>query len=135
VTVFRGRVVSADADASTVVVRVRHRNRWARVWRGEEVMFSLADARIHAEDVDGDGVEGVADLQAGDRVLVKARVARDAAEDGATIAAKRLIDLTSLFADEDDEDELVEEPAPVDDEPAPVEDEPVADEPVADDEV
>lgn len=125
-TVFKGRVVSADAAAGTVVVKVRQRNRWARVWRGEEVTFTLAGARIQVADVDGDGTHGVSDVAAGDRVVVKARVARGAAEDGTPIAALRLIDQTSPS----DEEDVVapapveEEPAPVEEEPAPVEEEP-----------
>ena len=120
-TVFKGSVVSADASTSTVVVRVRHRNRWARVFRGEEVTFSLETARIQVADTDGDGTQGVADVAIGDRVLVKARVARGAADDGSPIAALRLIDLSSPEEDEDeggDEDENVV-PAPVETEPAP----------------
>ena len=117
-TVFKGSVVSADAATSTVVVRVRHRNRWARIFRGEEVTFSLETARIQVADTDGDGTQGVADVAAGDRVLVKARVARGAADDGTPIAALRLIDLTSPEEDDEDENEDVA-PAPVETEPAP----------------
>ena len=124
-TVFKGSVVSVDAATSTVVVRVRHRNRWARVFRGEELTFSLETARVQVADTDGDGAQGVADVAVDDRVLVKARIARGAADQGTPIAALRLIDLTSPAEEDEDEagaDELVA-PAPV--EPAPVETEPV----------
>lgn len=127
-TVFKGRVVSTDSSAGTVTVRVRHRNRWARVFRGEEVTFSLETARVLVADTDGDGTHGVSDIAVDDRVLVKARIARGAADDGTPIAALRLIDQTSPYdADEDDvededereDDDVVTEPAPVDGEPAP----------------
>lgn len=114
-TVFKGSVVSVDAATSSVVVRVRHRNRWARVFRGEEVTFSLETARIQVADTDGDGTQGVSDIAVDDRVLVKARTARGATDDGTPLAALRLIDLSSP---DDDEDEDAA-PAPVGSEPAP----------------
>ena len=122
-TVFKGRVVSADAATGTVVVRVRQRNRWARVWRGEEVTFTLDGARIQVADVDGDGTHGVSDVAAGDRVVVKARVARGAADDGTPIAALRLIDQSSPSDEADvvEPDPVATEPAPVEtEEPAPI---------------
>ena len=116
-TVFKGTVASTDTSAGTVTVRVRHRNRWARVFRGEEVTFSLETARILVADTDGDGTHGVSDIAVDDRVLVKARVARGAADDGSPIAALRLIDQTSPYEeDEDGEDDAA---APVVTEPEP----------------
>lgn len=114
-TVFKGTIVSADADTSTVVVKVAKRNRWARVFRGEELTFTLETARIQVADTDGDGTHGVSDLAVADKVLVKARVARGAADDGSPIAALRLLDLTSPEEDEDDDDDQDEvvAPAPV----------------------
>lgn len=108
-TVFKGSVVSTDTAAATVVVRVRKRNRWARVFRGEEVTFSLETARVQVADVDGDGQASAGDITAGDRVVVKARVARGATDDGSPIAALRLIDLSAPELDEEEELEVADE--------------------------
>jgi hypothetical protein len=77
--VFQGTLVSADTAAKTAVVHVVHANRWARSFVGQDVTFDLAKARLHAQDSNHDGTVDLADLAAGDAVLVRAKLSSDLA--------------------------------------------------------
>ena len=72
--VVAGQVVSADAAANTVVVTIRKANRHGRVLRGTDMTFDLSAARVVVRDRNGDGQRNLADVAAGDRAAVHARL-------------------------------------------------------------
>jgi hypothetical protein len=77
------------------MVKVAHGN--ARVRKGgfigQTVAFDLSGARITVADTNNDGTADLNDVQVGDKVLVKAMLAKD--DPGSQpFAAKRLIDQT-----------------------------------------
>lgn len=65
---------SADDD---VVVSVTGGNSRGRQFAGQSVTFDLSGAVIKVADTNGDGVRNLADVQQGDTVKVKLRLARD----------------------------------------------------------
>ncbi len=71
---------------------------------GDAVDFDFSDARVVVADTDGDGESTVADLVAGDRVLVQARLPRRSPGTG-PFAARKVVDRTNPPADEEDETE------------------------------
>lgn len=87
--VFRGTYEGGSA------VEVTHGN--ARVRKdglvGQTVTFDLTTARITVADTNGDGATDLADVQVGDKVLVKAMLPKS--DPGSQpFAAKRLVDQT-----------------------------------------
>jgi ribosomal protein S8E len=89
-----GAVVGVDVDAKSVTVHVRHANRAGRALVDQDVVFTLADARLHVADANGDGVRDLGDVAVGDRVIVQAKVARDATV-ASPLAARHLVDPAS----------------------------------------
>lgn len=88
--VFKGTVVSVDAAAGTVVVKVAKTNRWARAFKGQDVTFTTKS--------------DLTAVKPGDKVQVQARIKRGQA---APFAARKF----KVYAPE-----APEEPAPA---PAP----------------
>jgi hypothetical protein len=93
--VFKGEVVSADADS--VVVSVEKGNKFAKSYAGQQVDFAANGATRVVED---DVKTVVSDLDAGDRVLVQLRAPKSGASD---FTARMIVA----------ESPVVEEPAPV----------------------
>ena len=73
---------------------------------GELLVLDWSAAAITVDDVDGDGVAGLADVQVGDRVLVQFRAPSVLADD-ATYKARKLVDQTNPPVE--DEEEVTEE--------------------------
>jgi hypothetical protein len=100
--VFKGTFTVADSSVA-VLKGNKHVRRAGLV--GESVEFDLTDARITVADNNADGKRDAADLQDGDKVVVKARLPRR--EPGAgPFAARKLVDQTHT------QDEVVATPAP-----------------------
>jgi len=88
--VFKGTVVSTDTTAGSVVVHVLKVNHWSKTFKGTDVTFTIATVKkINVADTNGDGVRDLADVKAGDRVLVQARITKDATQ---PFAARKLND-------------------------------------------
>ena len=96
--VFVGRFTAPD------VVEVVGGNAFVRRggFRGQQVTFDFASAKVAVADTDGDGVATLADVQDGDTVVVKARLPRRtrfvAAAEGETaepVIARTLVDRTN----------------------------------------
>ena len=88
--VFKGTFSLADASV-TVAKGNKHVRRAGLV--GRTVAFDLSAARIVVSDANADGKRDAADLQDGDKVVVKARLPRS--EPGAgPFAAQKLVDQT-----------------------------------------
>ena len=70
---------------------------------GQAITFDFADAKVVAADTNGDQKVDVSDVKDGDVVLVQARVARRTkyAEDGAAMAARKLVDKTNRPVEEE----------------------------------
>jgi hypothetical protein len=89
---FRGTVKAVDADAKTVTVTVARANHGRRALRGKDVVFTIADGtRVQTGDRNADGVRDLADVGAGDRVHVVARVSRRQLASGLTTAAAQRV--------------------------------------------
>ena len=85
--------VSAVGTDGTVQVDVKHANHHGAGLVGQTVTFDVSNARIVVGDVNGDGNRDLSDVAAGDRVLLRARVAKGENPDPtATITANGLID-------------------------------------------
>jgi hypothetical protein len=102
--VFKGVVVSSDA--TTVTVTVRKATKHGRALVGTDVAFTAAKVKV--ADTNGDGVRNTADIAAGDRVVVQARIAKDSV---APYAARKVVDQTRPKSSPGDEDEAEDAPA------------------------
>jgi len=86
-------VVSAVGTDGTVQVDVKHANHHGAGLVGQTVTFDVSNARIVVSDVNGDGKRDLSDVAVGDRVLLRARVAKgETLDPTATITALGLID-------------------------------------------
>ena len=70
---FKG-LVAAVADGS-VQVQVLHGNSRGKKFKGQTLTFDLSKAKVKVADVNNDGKRDLADVAAGDRVQVQAKVA------------------------------------------------------------
>jgi hypothetical protein len=86
--VFKG---TFDGGAVDVTKGNKHVKRAGLV--GTEVAFDFTSARVKVADTNGDGTRNLADVADGDKVVVKARLARKAPGDG-PFAARQLVDQT-----------------------------------------
>lgn len=86
--VFKG----AYAGDSTVAVEKG--NKHARDFEGQTVVFDLSAAKVSVGDTTGDGVADLADVAAGDAVVVKAKLPKGVAPEQ-PIVAKHLVDQTN----------------------------------------
>lgn len=93
--VFKGTVASV-ADDGTVTVSVTKATKWGRELKGTDVAFTVK--KFSVADTNGDQVRDAKDVQAGDKVVVKARIAKD---DEAPYAARQLVDQTRPKADDE----------------------------------
>jgi hypothetical protein len=92
---LRGRVVSVDPVAQTIVVTVDKANHGhrGRAHLGQTITFDVSTARIDVRDVNGDGVRDLGDVNAGDLVEVRAELPRSGALDlTQSVTAERLKD-------------------------------------------
>jgi hypothetical protein len=88
--VFKGTVVSTDTTAGSVVVHVLKVNHWSKSFKDTDVTFTVATVKkINVADTNGDGKRDLADVKAGDPVLVQARITKDATQ---PFAARKLND-------------------------------------------
>jgi hypothetical protein len=71
---------------------------------GESVTFDLANAKVVVADTNADGSLDVADVKDGDRVLVKARIAKGTSyvADGDAVVARKLVDKSNPPAAEEE---------------------------------
>ena len=98
---FKGTVVSVDGAAGTAMINVAKTNRHGRFARNSTVTFDLTAARFSVADVNADGLVNVADVNGGDKVLVKARLPKRSPDVSATVVARALVDQTHPEADTD----------------------------------
>jgi hypothetical protein len=103
--VLKGVVVSSDA--TTVTVAVAKATKHGKALVGTDALFTLS--KIHVADTNGDGAIDGTDLVAGDKVVVQARIAKDAV---APYAARKVVDQTHPKPDDEDEQETGTEAAP-----------------------
>ena len=92
--VFKGTVASVDAATGTAAIKVAKVNHQGRSARGLTVTFDLSEATVAVADINADGAANVADVAAGDRVLVHARLPRRSADLTGTVVARKLVDQT-----------------------------------------
>ena len=88
--VFKGAVVSTDTTAGSVVVHVLKVNHWSKSFKDTDVTFTVATVKkINVADTNNDGKRDLADVKAGDPVLVQARISKGSPQ---PFAARKLID-------------------------------------------
>jgi hypothetical protein len=87
--VFKGTL---NADGTVLVTKGNAHVKKAHLV-GQSVAFDLTGAKLVVADVNADGKQDAADLQAGDKVLVQARLPRKVPGD-APYAARKLVDQT-----------------------------------------
>ena len=92
--VFKGTVVSVDAPGGTAVVKVAKINRHGTSAADFTVTFDVAKAKVVVADVNADHVADLADVAAGDHVLVQARLPRRSPDVTGTVVARKLVDQT-----------------------------------------
>lgn len=94
--------VKATGDG-TLQVTVKQSNHHGGALRGQDVTFDVTDARIVVADANGDGTRDMADVAVGDRVVVKARIAKGETPDPAQpIAARQVVDRSAKADTGDD---------------------------------
>jgi hypothetical protein len=92
--VVKGTVSAVDTTAGTVTVTVTHANHAAKSLKGTDVVFDVSKASIRAADTNGNNVRNeLADVKAGDKVLVHAHLAKGASTTQ-PILARQLRDQT-----------------------------------------
>jgi hypothetical protein len=98
--VFKGALAAIDPGAGSATVAVEKGNRWARRYVQQagsaDVAFDLSQAELFVADVNASGAGDLADTAVGDQVIVQAKLAKntEVAATGASLAARRLIDLS-----------------------------------------
>jgi hypothetical protein len=83
-----GRLAWIERDARLAVVRVQDTNRRGRAFRGRTVTVDLSQARVSVPDRDADGRHTATDLVPGERVTVRALLARKLVEPPRTVVAR-----------------------------------------------
>ena len=91
--VFKG---SYSGDST---VAVEKGNKHAREFEGQSVVFDLSGAKVSVGDTNGDGTADLADVVAGDKVVVKAKLPKKETPPQ-PIAAKHLVDQTNPAPEE-----------------------------------
>ena len=110
--VFKG-VVATGGSATTVTVTVSGGNSRGKAFEGQTVTFDLSAAKVNVADRNGDGKTDGADVLTGDKVVVQAKLPRDAKADAGPFKARKLVDQTAPKADEDEKDDEAPAPTPV----------------------
>ena len=87
---FKGLVVAVGDGA--VQVEVTHGNSRGRRFKGQTLTFDVTKARLSVADANGDGNRDLADVAAGDRVNVQAKLPRGAVDATQALPARRLVD-------------------------------------------
>ncbi|MFL5846166.1 MAG: hypothetical protein ACJ762_15875 [Solirubrobacteraceae bacterium] len=95
--VLKGIVVSSDA--TSVTVTVSKATKFGKALVGTDAQFTVT--KVSAADGNADGVVDGLDLIAGDKVLVQAKLAKDAV---APFTARKVVDQTHPAVAETDED-------------------------------
>ena len=94
--VFKG---AYSGDGSTVAVDAGNKHVRKAGLEDTAVQFDLTAAKVVVADTNADGAQNLADVAAGDRVVVKARLPKS--DPGAQpFAAKQLVDQTNAPAEE-----------------------------------
>ena len=76
---FKGTVKAVDAAAGTVTVTVDKTSKWARAYKGTDVVFTLSGVKkIKVADTNADGKKDINDVKVGDLAKAGARIAKDA---------------------------------------------------------
>ena len=101
--VFKG---TWNADGTVLVASGNSRG---KQFEGQTLTFDWANAKFSVADTNADGKLDAADVTAGDKVVVKAKLARNATGTG-PFAASKLVDQTHPQADEDEKTEAPEAP-------------------------
>jgi hypothetical protein len=104
--VLKGVVVSYDAGSGAVTVTVNKATKFGRSLVGTDAAFIAV--KVNVADTNGDGALTTADLVAGDKVVVQARIAKDGV---APYAARRIVDQTHPKASHDDASQTEDAPA------------------------
>lgn len=112
--VLKGTVQTAGEEA--IVVEVAKSNRHGKFLREQDVLVSSSNVKV--ADLNGDGVQTLADVQVGDRVVVKVRLPKrlssleNVVEAGQALKARQVVNQTNPEVEDEDEDEVAPETPP-----------------------
>lgn len=87
---FRGLVVAVGDG--TLQVAVSSGNSRGRKFKGQTLTFDVANAKLKVADVNGDGKRDMADVAAGDRVQIQAKLPRGAVDTTQALPASHVLD-------------------------------------------
>jgi hypothetical protein len=87
---FRGIVVAAGEG--TLQLDVKSGNSRGRKLAGQTLTFDVTKAKLKVADVNGDGKRDLADVAAGDRVRVQAKLPRGAVDTMQALPARHVLD-------------------------------------------
>ena len=107
---FKG-LVTAVGDG-TISVEVKAGNSRAKKFKGQTLTFDVKNAKLKVADVNKDGKRDLADVAAGDRVNVQAKLPRSGVDASQALPARHVVDKGPVPAPE-------EEPKPEEQPPAP----------------
>ncbi len=88
---FRGTVLSVDTSRAQIIVRTKRRRASGRVVKRRQA-FGLTGARLKVADNNDDGIRGIADIQRGDQVRLRAAVGRGPLRTAVPLAVHSLVD-------------------------------------------
>ena len=98
---FKGLVVAVGEG--TVQVEVKAGNSRGKKYKGQTLTFDLSKAKVKVADVNNDGKRDLADVAAGDRVNVQAKLPRGAVDTSQALPARHFVDKGPVPAPEPEE--------------------------------
>ena len=108
---FKGLVVAVGDG--TVQVEVKAGNSRGKKFKGQTLTFDVTKAKVKVADVNKDGNRDLADVAAGDRVNVQAKLPRGAVDTSQALPARHFVDKGPVPAPEAPEEQKEPEaPAP-----------------------
>ena len=99
---FKGLVVAVGEG--TVQVDVKAGNSRGKKYKGQTLTFDVTKAKIKVADVNNDGKRDLADVAAGDRVNVQAKLPRGPIDTSQAVAARHLVDKGPVPAPEPEDE-------------------------------
>ena len=98
---FKGLVVAVGEG--TVQVEVKAGNSRGKKFKGQTLTFDVTKAKVKVADVNKDGKRDLADVAAGDRVNVQAKLPRGAVDTSQALPARHFVDKGPVPAPEPEE--------------------------------
>ena len=122
---FKGLVKAVGTDG-TVQVEVVGGNSKAKKLKGQTLTFDVSKAKVKVADTNGDGKRDLADVGAGDRVNVQAKLLRGSVDTSKALPARHFVDKGPAPAPKPDDEPKTDAPKTDDEPKAPAPEPPAA---------